>query len=115
MLTRATPFLDASRKIIQDFRKGHMGPCCLQVAPVESSNHNPMGLSAEENRNREMAQTMRNEWEQQIQARAALAKVTAKERGLELPPMVEKREQNSNELPSDEDTKAVGKGMFDGW
>ena len=51
------------------------------------------------------------EWQQQERARIAVE--TAKERGLELPPIVENNAQRQDGQQVQEDD--VGKGLFDGW
>lgn len=127
---------DASRKILQDFRSGRMGPICLQQAPTTTTSSaaedNPMGAVSDFTqvpdprmgtmRTDGMAASL-NDWErlkEQQEAlqreRAQTARETAKERGLELPPMLEN--QNNNQGKKESTTTApedVGKGMFDGW
>ena len=51
------------------------------------------------------------EWEKKAQEeRARIALQTAKEQGLELPPIVDDPERAQEDAAAD-----VGKGMFDGW
>ena len=120
---------DASRKILQDFRAGRMGPVCLQVAPRTEEDdgqvHVPVGrmygISQEDidgitRQQEELIHQERLE-------RAQRAVQVAKERGLELPPTV--AEDNAKDLDSDNsepnindskrDDDSIGKGLFDGW
>ena len=106
---------DASRKILQDFRTGRMGPISLQIAPETEEDGGqlnvPIGdgtiLGRQSNSAGEMG--FDAEFEKQAQEeRARIAMETAKERGLELPPIVDGDE-------SEESVDDVGKGMFDGW
>ena len=100
---------DASRKILQDFRTGRMGPVSLQLAPESEEDDGQLAIQF--GRQQEMQQkaherALARQLEQEGRARQAVE--TAKEKGLELPPMVE-----SGVVENDEDQ--VGKGMFDGW
>lgn len=99
---------DASRKILQDFRAGRMGPISLQLAPESEGDDGQLAVEFGE----KLVRQQRNEglllMRQQDQEQRALKAVeVAKERGLELPPIVEKG------LIQKEDD--IGKGMFDGW
>jgi ribosome biogenesis GTPase A len=116
---------DAARKILQDFRTGRMGPVSLQLAPetvedagqlsVDVGDHTILGRqrgtsSSPSSASWSAAAAAKEGWERSAldeRARAALA--TAKERGLELPPVVDS--------PGKVDEAAVdaGKGMFEGW
>jgi len=108
---------DASRKILQDFRTGRMGPISLQIAPETKEDDGqlsvPIGDDTILGR-----QSMRGEgggfdaeFEKQAQEeRARIALETAKERGLELPPIVDVGGEEGEDTAAD-----VGKGMFDGW
>lgn len=116
---------DASRKILQDFRSGRMGNVCLQLAPTVEGGDDEGSLSEFSNVPDPRMGTMRmvakddsTEWEQfkeqqdaeQIE-RVRIAKESAKERGLELPPQLENvANDKQNGIASD-----VGKGLFDGW
>jgi hypothetical protein len=108
---------DASRKIIQDFRSGRMGAIALQLAPETEEDRGqlqvPVGGS-----------TSLSEWqsrdkvavdvERQMQLeRARVAMEMAKERGLELPPMIADPKKTENESPPHNNN--IGKGLFDGW
>ena len=112
---------DAARKILQDFRKGHMGPACLQVAPVESKDQNPLASAERGGGSATERERLRREMEEERRARAARAMETAKERGLELPPMMmQQRNQQLEEEEGGTDEpsagpESVGKGLFDGW
>jgi len=107
---------NAARKILQDFRMGRMGPACLQLAPkVDEDSTNGgekkvfvlrnVAVLGEGSRYLEgNGRGRKGETEEEREARAENAMKAAKDRGLELPPMVE------------EQTEAdVGKGLFDGW
>ena len=96
---------DASRKILQDFRTGRMGPICLQLAPVSETDDGQQSVRLGNQETEEDRQQWEEEREKERQERAANALKTAKEQGLELPSIVE------NKTNGDE----VGKGMFDGW
>jgi ribosome biogenesis GTPase A len=104
---------DASRKILQDFRTGRMGPISLQVAPETEDDNGQMSvLQKESSTNRQNMEARRELAREEQQARARLAVETAKERGLELPPMILEQGGANNNKEDDDD---VGKGMFDGW
>jgi hypothetical protein len=102
---------DASRKIIQDFRSGRMGPISLQLAPQTEEDGGQLQLPIGGN-TMFVRQHMNVEQdvERQIQLeRARVAMEMAKERGLELPPIIEDPNRKVD-TPTD-----VGKGLFDGW
>lgn len=92
---------DASRKILQDFRTGRMGPICLQLAPETEKDEGQKMV--------ELQSTKQSSDEKDSSidrlARAQAAVATAKLQGLELPPLVD----------SSDPEEAVGKGLFDGW
>jgi len=113
---------DASRKILQDFRTGRMGHISLQLAPETKMDGGQLtvplgdgtimnGQSSTRNINRGGVDA---EYLKQLQEkRAQIALKTAKERGLELPPLVI---VNDSEREQDDVAVAdVGKGIFDGW
>lgn len=128
---------DASRKILQDFRAGRMGPVCLQLAPEllqqEHDNNNNQALIHDFTQVPDPRMgTMRtgyavssmNNWEQYRQQqeterlkRVKMARETAKERGLELPPQLENASQDSSKDEKNQSAppEDVGKGLFDGW
>lgn len=117
---------DASRKILQDFRAGRMGNVCLQVAPPLKEETNGEDENDFSNIPDPRMGTMRaglvaelSDWERfqesqqaEKQERAKIAKETAKERGLELPPMLENPPSEDKKVEAPED---VGKGLFEGW
>jgi ribosome biogenesis GTPase A len=104
---------NAARKILQDFRGGRMGPICLQVAPRDEESieegEKKVAVLREVAIYGESAYSQRskgrgNETDEEREVRAQNAMKAAKDRGLELPPMVEEQEE-----------AGVGKGLFDGW
>ncbi|KAL3934392.1 MAG: hypothetical protein SGBAC_009881 [Bacillariaceae sp.] len=98
---------DASRKILQDFRTGRMGPVSLQLAPETLDDDGQLAVPVGASRVNADYVSLKEEREQQQQERARMAVETAKERGLELPPIVDN--------PDNVDDQDIGKGMFDGW
>jgi hypothetical protein len=108
---------DASRKILQDFRTGRMGPISLQIAPETEEDDGQLSVPIGDGTILG-PQSMRGEgggfdaqFEKEAQEeRARIALETAKERGLELPPIVDGGVEESEDAAAD-----VGKGMFDGW
>jgi len=108
---------DASRKILQDFRTGRWGPISLQIAPQTEEDGGQLSVPIGDGTILGK-QSMRGEgggfdreYEEEAQKeRARIALKTAKERGLELPPIVDGGAEES-----EDDTADVGKGMFDGW
>lgn len=119
---------NAARKILQDFRSGRLGPMALQLAPeadndgtvdvrrnIQISGETPLVIEGEDiygsigslNANSEKVK----------EERAKVAIQVAKEKGLELPPMVRTMEKDTGdeEESSDADETNIGKGMFDGW
>jgi len=123
----------ASRKILQDFRQGRMGPMALQVAPsMPRDNDDGRGrgstLSEEEGgqirvdvrRNVAiLGETPRSIEEADMEdmarkeERVMAAVQKAKDRGLDLPPVLE----GALDKDGDDDNKEadIGKGLFDGW
>ena len=117
---------DASRKILQDFRTGRMGPISLQVAPESEQDDGQLEVPLfGKDKSQDLANRhrRREELEKEQQKRAKLAMETAKERGLELPPMLEQKQSQESPKKTDDDVPAkeeskdddIGKGMFDGW
>ncbi len=107
---------DASRKILQDFRTGRLGPISLQIAPETEEDEGqvsvPIGdgtILGKQSMNDEGGFDAEFEREAQ-EERARIALETAKERGLELPPIVDGGADDNEDASAD-----VGKGMFDGW
>lgn len=109
---------NAARKILQDFRSGRMGPVCLQIAPSIEDDDDDGDFEGERKVNvlREVAvlgervtfedSVTNADSEEMLQERAKKAMQAAKERGLELPPMVQEQKVEEDD---------VGKGLFDGW
>jgi ribosome biogenesis GTPase A len=95
---------DASRKILQDFRTGRLGPICLQLAPESEEDEGQLKVSLATETTGNKSEEEQIEWEENRRFRAEAAVEKALQRGLELPPMV----QQSKEAE-------VGKGFFDGW
>lgn len=126
---------NAARKILQDFRNGRMGPICLQLAPKLQENEDKedddsggesfvpvrrevalLGELIDQEQGKQMSA---HESDEERRQRAESAMKAAKERGLELPPMLEEQMQNTeisetSEKKTEKDTE-VGKGLFDGW
>ena len=99
---------DASRKVLQDFRTGRMGLISLQIAPESEKDDGQLAVKFGEEHELQQLREERAKARQEAQeARARQATEIAKERGLELPPVVD-----AGLAQKEED---VGKGMFDGW
>lgn len=98
---------DASRKILQDFRTGRLGPICLQLAPLSEDDEGQQKVVLATD-----VQHGDNErdLEEERLARAASAIKSAEEQGLELPPIV-----HAGAGEEQDSTVEVGKGLFDGW
>ncbi len=133
---------NAARKILQDFRNGRMGPICLQLAPEleseEDGSSTSAGVDTDDNDGggerivavrREIAMLgektnlVQNDGrnydsDEERRLRAEIAMKAAKERGLELPPLLEDQIQiqdgSDNEDIGTKESE-VGKGLFDGW
>ena len=116
---------NAARKLLQDFRSGRMGPVSLQLAPksegddgqsrVENAYQDGLNVrvvaSPSDLKKAVEEQDMRQK--EEIQQRANAAMIAAKEKGLDLPPVVEDvEEEGSTQKPAESE---VGKGLFDGW
>lgn len=120
---------DASRKILQDFRTGRMGPISLQLAPESTVDEGQLmvpvgGVYGNQDSFDKLRQEQRQEGQRQVQLeRARIALETAKERGLELPPVLTETRSSSEQQNSDDNNDKssqrsladTGKGMFDGW
>eukprot|EP00579_Thalassiosira_antarctica_P003942 CAMPEP_0201905328 /NCGR_PEP_ID=MMETSP0902-20130614/56455_1 /ASSEMBLY_ACC=CAM_ASM_000551 /TAXON_ID=420261 /ORGANISM="Thalassiosira antarctica, Strain CCMP982" /LENGTH=583 /DNA_ID=CAMNT_0048439439 /DNA_START=272 /DNA_END=2023 /DNA_ORIENTATION=+ len=119
---------NAARKILQDFRGGRMGPVALQLAPksekddgqtyVENTGLNARQVVSPTDFKRAVEEQERN-FKEEIEQRAAAAQEAAKEKGLKLPPVMERaasgedaKEDGSAQKPAESE---VGKGLFDGW
>ena len=100
---------DAARKILQDFHTGRLGPVGLQLAPQKSYDEGQVkvevmrGVAALGGVGGEMAIAAGDLERIRAQERGDRAKAameTAKERGLELPPMVEKKVESGSDTAS---------------
>ncbi len=126
---------NAARKILQDFRVGRMGPVALQLAPdtegddgqtlisnVRGDGLDSRVVSSPTDWKRALEEDGRRHREE-IEHRSRAAVEAAKEKGLDLPPVMErvtndKYDHNTAEI--DEEVKnpgksEIGKGLFDGW
>ncbi|KAL7551785.1 hypothetical protein ACHAWF_014977 [Thalassiosira exigua] len=121
---------NAARKILQDFRMGRMGPVALQLAPeIEGDDgqthveHARDGLDvrvvASPTNIKRLVEEKEKKQKEEIEHRAKAALQSAKEKGLELPPVMgnsgddgEAEEGQSTQKPAESE---VGKGLFDGW
>jgi len=121
---------DASRKMLQDFRTGRLGPICLQLAPLTEDDDGqqkvtlglerqyPGGVTSKKDK-----KMTREDYEQERLIRAANAIKSAQERGLELPPIIHAAVSAAAATNDDDDSQRqqemkpqeVGKGLFDGW
>lgn len=107
---------DASRKILQDFRAGRLGPVCLQLAPLSESDDGQQAVILEKTMARqEERQQLELDRQNQRLERAESALATAKQQGLELPPLFVNSKSNNSVDNDAADEQDIGKGMFDGW
>jgi ribosome biogenesis GTPase A len=98
---------DAARKILQDFRSGRMGPICLQppttfrtsVGSNSSSaiKNQRQGIGSSTSSRSTAARSLALLELERRQERAKLAMDTARQRGLELPPMMRMKNQHEPE------------------
>jgi len=120
---------NAARKILQDFRNGRMGPVCLQLAPkvddeggvqlgekkvVVTRQVTGIGGSFRVNDSDGGAGgsgAVGSKEDEVTKQRAEKAVKIAKEKGLELPPMLDASHGSS----ISQNESNVGKGLFDGW
>uniref|UniRef100_A0A6U4A9F3 G domain-containing protein n=1 Tax=Ditylum brightwellii TaxID=49249 RepID=A0A6U4A9F3_9STRA len=118
---------NAARKILQDYRSGRWGPVSLQLAPETEDDEGQANVDlltsiakGDAALIEGQAERQRSEMEER-EERAKIAVEMAKERGLELPPMVEKiqeekeKKDESSSSVSSISAGEVGKGLFDGW
>mmetsp|Transcript_9134 Transcript_9134/g.20001 ORF Transcript_9134/g.20001 Transcript_9134/m.20001 type:complete len:665 (-) Transcript_9134:93-2087(-) len=124
---------NAARKILQDFRTGRMGPVSLQLAPESEADEGQQsvtvlrqeGLTAisesvmDPTDFRRMADEQRQREKEEIEERAKAAREAAKEKGLDLPPVMddivnEEVEDKKEEYKKPAESE-IGKGLFDGW
>lgn len=125
---------NAARKILQDFRNGRMGPVSLQLAPesetdegqVHVENMRSDGLDvrivASPTNLKRATEEHEKRQKEEIQQRAKAAMVAAKQKGLDLPPVVESIDVDDTEqvaagggADSKPSESEIGKGLFDGW
>lgn len=122
---------NAARMILQDFRAGRMGPVALQLAPetelddgqiyVETARKDGLDVrvvTSPSNMKRAIEE-QENRQKQEIEQRAKAAMEAAKEKGLDLPPVMESAVNKEDDVedvvvqkPAESE---VGKGLFDGW
>jgi len=120
---------NAARKILQDFRAGRMGPVAVQLAPdTEGDDGQTLISSVRGDGLDSRVASSPTDWKraleeegrrhrEEIEHRSRAAVEAAKEKGLNLPPVME---SVVNEEEFDEEVKKpaeseVGKGLFDGW
>ena len=127
---------NAARKILQDFRVGRMGPVALQLAPetegddgqIQVENFRQDGLDvrvvASPNDMKRAVEDQENKQKKEIELRAKAAMEAAKEKGLDLPPVMESAVTTDKDVVEVEDKSTslqkpaeseIGKGLFDGW
>eukprot|EP00543_Licmophora_paradoxa_P007557 CAMPEP_0202452204 /NCGR_PEP_ID=MMETSP1360-20130828/10460_1 /ASSEMBLY_ACC=CAM_ASM_000848 /TAXON_ID=515479 /ORGANISM="Licmophora paradoxa, Strain CCMP2313" /LENGTH=503 /DNA_ID=CAMNT_0049070955 /DNA_START=67 /DNA_END=1575 /DNA_ORIENTATION=+ len=92
---------DAARKILQDFRQGRMGPICLQLAPISKEDKGQLRVKLKEEENERVDYGAIIEEERLVRAEAAIQ--TAKNCGLELPPMIENEMDAAAAVENDDD------------
>ena len=116
---------NASRKILQDFRSGRMGPISLQLAPTRESDEGQTAVPVTPDT---MRAAVMNQWDtingnndqkkadelsEEAKQRSITAQQVAKAKGLELPPIMTEEKDSSNTSSIDEQN--IGKGIFEGW
>lgn len=133
---------DAARMMLQDFRSGRLGPIGLQLAPESGDDDGQVkvdvrrgvtSLGGIEDETAGSEEEIERAAAERRGERARVAVETARQRGLQLPPMVEARtgrneeeeagenivagvfEVNSESAAAKVDDNDVGKGLFDGW
>jgi ribosome biogenesis GTPase A len=107
---------DASRKILQDFRTGRLGPICLQLAPTSEMDDGQTSVQLQQKKSKQQdKEQLELELQAKRQERALNALETAKQQGLKLPPMLAESKDDENDEKKNVDNDRVGKGMFDGW
>jgi len=124
---------NAARKILQDFRTGRMGPVSLQLAPESEADEGQQSVTVLRQEGliaisesvmdptdfRRMADEQRQREKEEIEERAKAAREAAKEKGLDLPPVMddivnEEVEDKKEEYKKPAESE-IGKGLFDGW
>jgi len=131
---------NAARKILQDFRAGRMGHVALQLAPetdnddgqafVDTTREDGLDVRVVVSPTdmKRAVEDQENKQKKEIELRAKAAREAAKEKGLDLPPVMEERTDTLNKNGNGDtgveaETSAVekpaesevGKGLFDGW
>jgi ribosome biogenesis GTPase A len=96
---------DAARKILQDARTGRMGPICWEVAPTFG------GQDDDDEDDDEIVPSDRRYRKDNDEAVAA-ARLERQRIGQQA---LEAAQDRGVELPTINDAKDVGKGLFDGW
>jgi hypothetical protein len=124
---------NSARKILQDFRMGRMGPVALQLAPdtevddgQTTVNIRSDGLESRIASPTDWNRALEEEGERQreeIKTRSRAAMNAAREKGLDLPPVmasvsngnVEDVSKDGGEVVTKPAESDIGKGLFDGW
>jgi len=101
---------NAARKILQDFRNGRWGPVILELPPdtdeIDELNNIPRTIDRfdEPFSGYDISEINKENF---LINRAEKARDLAKETGVDLPPILEKDD--------DQQPQEIGKGLFDGW
>jgi len=122
---------NAARKILQDFRNGRVGPVALQLAPESEVDDGQTYISSKRADGLDVrvvvsptdfkraVEEQESKQRVEIEQRAKAAQEAAKEKGLELPPVMDSAETEEKDAEDEEAQKPaeseVGKGLFDGW
>jgi len=126
---------NSARKILQDFRMGRMGPVALQLAPdtevddgQTTVNTRSDGLESRIASPTDWKRALEEEGERQreeIENRSRAAMDAAREKGLDLPPVMARvsngkvedgaMSKYSGEVVKKPAESDIGKGLFDGW
>ena len=126
---------NSARKILQDFRMGRMGPVALQLAPdtevddgQTTVNIRSDGLESRIASPTDWKRALEEEGERQreeIENRSRAAMDAAREKGLDLPPVMASASNGkvedgamskySGEVVKKPAESDIGKGLFDGW
>eukprot|EP00584_Thalassiosira_punctigera_P006410 CAMPEP_0172531798 /NCGR_PEP_ID=MMETSP1067-20121228/5058_1 /TAXON_ID=265564 ORGANISM="Thalassiosira punctigera, Strain Tpunct2005C2" /NCGR_SAMPLE_ID=MMETSP1067 /ASSEMBLY_ACC=CAM_ASM_000444 /LENGTH=525 /DNA_ID=CAMNT_0013316223 /DNA_START=529 /DNA_END=2106 /DNA_ORIENTATION=+ len=124
---------NAARKILQDFRTGRMGPVALQLAPESEGDDGQTHVDHSVGKDgldvrvvasptdmKRAAEEQERMKKEEIEQRAQAAMAAAKERGLNLPPVMESAGKNGEGVEEEESVQKpaeseVGRGLFDGW
>ncbi|KAL3816753.1 hypothetical protein ACHAXA_004905 [Cyclostephanos tholiformis] len=118
---------NAARKILQDFRVGRMGPVALQLAPnTESDDGQTLISSIRGDGLDSRVVSSPTDWKraleeegrrhrEEIEHRSRAAVEAAKEKGLDLPPVMERDTAEIDKEVKRPAKSEIGKGLFDGW